>query len=515
MTPFQQFRLWLRDGPSAERVVAGAVAVLAAVLFAWGALPIDSGTRSTVSSSVVSGSAADRSAAPGPGTATTVAAATPAQPTAAAPSTGGSSPAPTRAATPAAPSSSGAACPAGSDQGVDDQKIRIAAVLPNIQGQAGNQLVGLPSYDDEVKFVKAAVADQNKRGGAACRQLDVTFYDANPIDAAGAQQRCLEIAAGKYFAVIDSVMGYIAGVANCLPQRQLPTFQTSYLLPSQIKDFYPYDFSLGGRWDSLLHDWAQALKEMGWFDPGKGFKKLGLLIDDCFPEVATLVFDELGKAGIAKPSIEVYDFGGSTCNGIPPANQYQQAVLNFERAGVTHVADVVAPTVQSNYFSRTAGAQRAKFAYTTPDRGAITTFESSGFSPDPQNYDGAIAITQSQYGALKSGVAPSAATKRCNEAMAAAGMPSVEQSGVNFAGSACNFVWMIAAAISKAPVLKRTEVVTGLNRIGAFELSYPTAPVNFNRSGLTTGGHFWRAARYDGACGCFKLLSPTFRPNFP
>jgi hypothetical protein len=264
----------------------------------------------------------------------------------------------------------------------------------------------------------------------------------------------------------------------------------------------------------LLHDWILGIHQLGWFDPANGFKKLGVLLDDCFPEVNKLFYGELAGIGIKRSDVEEYDFGGSTCGAIPPANQYQQAVLNFRRAGVTNVADVVAPTSQSNYFSRVAAAQQAKFNYSIPDRGAITTFESSGFSPDANNFDGALLITGMQYGALKSGVPVSASTKRCNDAMAAAGQQSVEASGVNFAGVACNFVWMLTAAFSHAPSLTRANFVVGLNRSGVLDFSYPTGPAKFDKPGVVAGGQFWRPVRYDGKCPCFKVVDPVFKPNF-
>jgi hypothetical protein len=516
MTPFLQFRLWLRQGPGAERTAAALVALIVAGLFAWALVPIgdDHSDRGALGVNAMSPEGAPSQEDGGPGDASTTTALAGGV-TAPVGGTGSSGTTRTGSSTGQASTSATTTCPSGNDQGVDDKTIHIAVALPNIQGQAGNSLVGLPSYEDQIKFVQAAIDDQNKRhGGAACRSIEASYYDANPIDAAGAQQKCLDIVQSKPFAVIDSVFGYIAGVSNCLPQHQLPTASTSFLFPSQIKDYYPYVFSSNGQWDRLLHDWIRGIKQLGWFDSANGFKKLGVLLDDCFPEVNKLFYDELAGIGMKKSDVEEYNFGGSTCGAIPPANQYQQAVLNFTRAGVTNVADVVAPTSQSNYFSRVAAAQRAKFNYSLPDRGAITTFESAGFSPDADNFDGALLITPMQYGALKSGIPVSASTKRCNDAMAAAGMPSVEQSGVNFAGVACNFVWMMAAAFSHAPSLTRTNFIVGLNRSGAIDFSYPTGPAKFDKAGVVAGGQFWRPVRYDGKCPCFKVADPAFKPNF-
>jgi hypothetical protein len=73
---------------------------------------------------------------------------------------------------------------------------------------------------------------------------------------------------------------------------------------------------------------------------------------------------------------------------------------------------------------------------------------------------------------------------------------------------------MLSGAFSHAPSLTRANFVTGLNRSGALDFSYPTGPAKFDRPGVVAGGQFWRPVRYDGKCPCFKVIDPVFKPNF-
>src|SRR6266576_1604519 len=71
MTPFQEFRLWARRGPTSERVSAGMAAVVVVALLAWLLALVGTGSPSHVASGAVAARRAQTAAGSNPGAAQT------------------------------------------------------------------------------------------------------------------------------------------------------------------------------------------------------------------------------------------------------------------------------------------------------------------------------------------------------------------------------------------------------------------------------------------------------------
>jgi hypothetical protein len=69
------------------------------------------------------------------------------------------------------------------------------------------------------------------------------FFSVNPLDAAGAQQQCLAIAASKPFMVLDVGALSAVNASNCVPTAKVP-FASQYLTPDQLSKYYPYYLQL-------------------------------------------------------------------------------------------------------------------------------------------------------------------------------------------------------------------------------------------------------------------------------
>lgn len=539
MTPFLQVRLWVRKAPMAERIgVASAVltvvALLALALVAGGApggVVAGTGTGPTGGGGARTGPAASapgrvgQLSRAGPstgvgasgGVATGQAPAGSGVPAASGGSgssgaAGGSVAAGTGAHGSASPSPSGSppcTVPAASGQGVTASEIRLAVVIPDIEGQAGNELFGVPPPQTVQAMYQTAIDDANRNGGVDCRKLMPTYYFPNPLDQSQEHSQCLQAVQGNPFAALDTGFSYSAPVKDCMAQAKIPDFSSAPLFSSEAHQYFPYAFSFWGVWDRLMRDYVLGSRQRGWFH---GMKKVGVLEEDCFPELNSELLANLAAVGIGGSQLTTYDFGCPS--GLAPPNEVEQAVLQFKTGGVTHVMDAES-IGNENYFSKYAQQQGYRPKYTLPDGGAVSTYESPDFAPDPTNYNGALSITPSQYGAENTpGVATSAATQHCDRIMAAAGLPSAEKSPDAFSGVTCDIVSMFVAAAAHASSLTRTALVTGLDTSGSLDLSFPGGPGQFNQPGVVTGGQFWRTLAYDGSCPCFKVVDATFRPNF-
>jgi len=126
----------------------------------------------------------------------------------------------------AVPAASGAKnCPPGTDQGVTKDKVTVAITIINISGGAlTNETVGVAPADQQKKQWELMKDNINKTGGVACRKLALDYFDVNPIDPAAAQQKCLDIAASKPFAAMDTGSLTAVGAADCIPAQKIPLF---------------------------------------------------------------------------------------------------------------------------------------------------------------------------------------------------------------------------------------------------------------------------------------------------
>ena len=140
----------------------------------------------------------------------------------------------------------------------------------------------MPSAQTQEKYWNLVANNINKNGGAGCRKLVLSFYDVNPIDAAAAQQTCLQIAASHPYIVLDVGALSDVGASACIPQAKIP-FVSQYLTPAELTKYYPYNLSLVDVPTDTIRTSVLALAKLGYYSAAKGFKKLGVLYLTCNP----------------------------------------------------------------------------------------------------------------------------------------------------------------------------------------------------------------------------------------
>ena len=391
------------------------------------------------------------------------------------------------------------------------KQIRIDVTLANLAGQAGNSLVGIPSADVQQKMFEAAIAQLNKEGGIRCRTVVPKFYRANPLDQSSLEAICLDIVADKPFALLDTGLSSPVGSPaprDCPAAHGIPTFDSASLGQAEVDKFAPYLFSYYPAAEKTVHNSMLAAHQLGWFN---GAKVVGLLEQQCNPNLNTIALRDLTKLGYTGSKIKTFDFGCP--NGIPAPQDVANAVLRFKSAGVTHVLDDAG--VYESYFSKDAQQQRYFPKYSVGDQGTIALWDNPNFGPDPTNYDGGLAITGSRYAEENTpGAKVTPATAHCDRAMRAKGLPTTWDSPDGFSGVACSELEMLVAASRHAPQLRRNQLAGSLQSLGTVDLPFPSGPAAFGTQRGQIGGGFWRAATFHKSCKCFQVSRVAFTPDF-
>ena len=189
------------------------------------------------------------------------------------------------AATRSLSASSSSGCVKGTAQGVTSSTVTLAVTEVAISGGAlTNATIGVPSTQVQENDWNTVAQSINKSGGAGCRKLVLKFYPVNPIDAAGAQQSCLTIAASKPFMVLDVGALSAVNASNCIPTAKV-AYASQYLTPDQLTKYYPYYLQLLGVPATDIRNSVLGFNQLGYFKASKGFKKLGVLYATCNPSL--------------------------------------------------------------------------------------------------------------------------------------------------------------------------------------------------------------------------------------
>ena len=521
MAPFHELRRWLRGASPAERGGTLVAATIVLGLLGWTVVPAAQPGPGTgiVSSPAAPAGTTVPGAAPATSSNPNVVAGGQSQPAVIAPAGGaGSDPANVNAPStdgaaataPTVTSPDGCVSPPGDAPGVTDSTIKIAIIEVGIFGPAGNRAFAEPSPQEQHDWYQAVVDDINASGGIACRKVAPTYYSANPADQNDLQAKCLDIAASDVFAVIDIGAYGPFPQKDCYAQHHIPFF-TGYIMTAQEQQkFYPYLFA-SETFETLYRNTVFALRDRGFFSAANGFRKLGFVYQSCFPYLIQDVRAWLREAGVPDSKIVTYDVGCPAATPSPAAEE--QAVLGFQRAGVTHVttADFVGGL---QGFSTAAQQQHFHPKYGIPDDYFIPISYGTQH-PDYKNLDHAIAITANRSGEEHtSGLHPTAPTARCNAILARHHYPPVYKQPSGLGGMICSELWLFKAAVEHAPVLAREALAAGFQSAQSVPLAYPEGPNSLAAPHNTVWMNYWRVDEFYTSCKCWRVIDRTFHPSY-
>lgn len=541
MSPFLQFRLWLRSAPVAERLLAVTAASVLVTLIAWALVPAGHSSPTTTS---FAGGGPVAGAAPAAGSSATTPVA--AGSTAGRTQAGGGGSAALAVGSPAAGSATGtvqiggpvAVGAGGSDRATgitssspgatagttavsctsaeQDQTLKLGLPILDIAGPAVNSAFNIPSPTEQQGDWTAILDALNAAGGVDCHPLTADFQSVNPADNTTMETACLQYVQDKVFAVL----GYLSANATpgtggdlCVVQHHIPDFHPQAVPADEAAQYYPYMFGME-RTDVLFENFVQGAKRVGQFSASAGFTKLGVVYTDCQTSLEQNFIADLAQAGIQGASLDTFDLGCPS--GYASPSTLAQAVLQFKADHVSTVTFEEPGDPDLPDFTRVAASQLFTPHYLMPDDGLLLDTDHNTNGPDGANFNGAVAITPNQYGALNTvpAVPVSPATATCDHALTAKGLPDTEHSDGGVAGVDCDLAWMFVAAADHAPILAQDELATGLERAGSVPFSYPGGPNLFNTNDSTTGGQYWRTVQYHSSCSCWEVTSSAFEPPF-
>ncbi len=240
----------------------------------------------------------------------------------------------------------------------------------------------------------------------------------------------------------------------------------------------------------VYRNWAFGSKQFNMFDPGHGFKKVGIFYRDCQPEVNQAMLSDLQAIGVPSGAIDRADLGCP--NAFASRSAIEQAVVKFKGDGVT-TATIDNDATDTQNITRTSQNHGFRPQWTVPDSGIVATTGNASFAPDPNNFNDALAITPNQYGADDTpGFKESPTDVRCDRIMTSRGEPGAWQSSDQFSGAVCDLTWTVVAAIDQAPDVAPDQLAAGLQRAGSVPFATPLGPDNFSAPGTT-----WEASSGD------------------
>ena len=390
--------------------------------------------------------------------------------------------------------------------------LTVAATIIDISGGSlSNSTVGVPSpqtQEDDWNLVAKRI---NEAGGAGGHKLSLEFFDVNPLDTVGEQQVCLNIVAAKPFIVVDSGVLTETGASACIPAHHVP-LAGSYLTEAELTKYAPYYLDDGDIPEDAITNGVRGLRALRWFSASKGFKKLGVVHQDCNPQLYSDERSALRAVGVANADVVGFDLGCPAGQSDSAASM-EQAVLAFKSAGVTDVTEV--DLVDFALFTQVAAQQGYKPQYVLTDPGFadVSSRETGTGLVNAANLNGAVNVVNTGYGEANTlGLIPSAATKKCDAIYKGGGQPTVYQQPDGYGGDVCNYLWLVQALVQHDPSVDAHGLRAEMHFIGTIPGSYPGGPIDFSAAPADAGYGIgdWRAIYFHASCVCFQVPDPTW-----
>jgi hypothetical protein len=406
-------------------------------------------------------------------------------------------------------------CPKGTAPGLSAAAVKVAITVVDINsGSLTNSTVGIPTVAEQEQYWSLVAKSVNKSGGAGCRKLQLSFTNVNPVDTADAEQSCLTIANSHPYFVLDSGALTEIGASDCIPEAK-EILISQFLTPDQLSKFYPYDIQPNDVPTDGLRNGILGLKQLGYFDAAKGFKKLGVLYDTCNPALIVAERSAIKQAQLPLSKVVEFNLGCPAGQAFTAASM-EQAVLTFKSDGVTDVTDAGAGEATASFTEEAALQHYAPIYVLTDDQVSLPS-ASALEAGSPANLKGAVNVTASGYGEAQTpGFKPSAGTKKCDAIYAVAGLPNVYKQLDGYGGAVCIDLWFVQALLNHATSVQPDKLPAAIHAIGSVLYPYPSGPIDYSAApkGSAYGVGYWRPEYYVESCKCWQVPNSTWHPPF-
>jgi hypothetical protein len=398
------------------------------------------------------------------------------------------------------------------DRGVSADSIKVGFA---IAGFAGATEAGIVTgvRTDVSDAIDALVAHANEQGGVLGRRIEAVKVSPDLAQSADQRQKCLELTeTNKVFAVIDSFAFFYETSNACITsEHQTLLISGNPGSAENVRRGFPYQVSLQKDHNRKMKDLVAAARAAGFFDPEKGFTRLGIFDEACFPSMYDGPEDGLehylSEAGITAWTefrVGCADVAGAQRGGA-------EAVLRFQQDDVSHVLLIARPPFIEGYLDA-AGRARYYPEYFTGDYFNLVLGALSD-DYEPEGFDGALAVTSTHAGEGTAGKPLPPLAERCSKIFTDHGVaPVVAEPPDDIADDIevlelCeSFLLFLQVATAAGPTLTRATWVEALATVG--DVRGATVDLaRFDRPGKVTGGDTMKLARWHRSCRCWKEAS--------
>lgn len=389
-----------------------------------------------------------------------------------------------------------------SDRGITADSVKIGFLVANLSGLDGAGFA-LNIREDTPQYAQALADEVNRTGGVNGRKVVVAVRKTDPTsqsDQAAACQAMINDA--KVFGVVD--VGSLADT---------PAFEC---IATQNKTPFVHNTIWGSDWlarsggmevgypaaiERISKTWTRDLAAMKWAGEGA---VVGILADNC---VATApIVDKVLKPDFERmPGVRKVVVAKHDCDLESVVSQPPTFVTQFRSEGVTHVA-MASNFVSGAVFTTTAENQLFRPKYTVSDWWQMTS-DSSSANYDPNQFDGAVAISSLGLMLPASGKAPYPGGDRCMKAAQHAGLEPLKYDGRNHElWAMCDNFFLMLDGIRNAGVNPtRPAWAAAIQHLGRHP-SVLFGPSEF-RPGKVTGSDRVHTLRWRRDCKCFRSVS--------
>lgn len=502
MTFALAFRTWARRASVLERCTTACVLLVALAIATWAVVPDNHDqtvATAAVSTVPTTSSAPDTTATTSPSTTTSVLDqvlpdGAPNVPTTLRPST-------------TVPASTTTEARRASDRGITADTIKIGFTIVNAAG-LGNLGFSPGLRNDIPQVITALVDAANKRGGVNGRKIVADPVRVDPLNPSDQRAKCLQLIEDhQVFGIVD-VVGFVHKPAqSCVSiEHDTPFVHSNPLSTAFMKQGAPYDVSLTNDQNRMMFNWVQSAKALGYLDPAKGFKGLGLLVDECVPEAVdgpTGLRADLRAAGVPDSKVSEFRFPCDLTQGLLQASQ---AVLQHKQAGVNLVFPGTTYTTIQTYLANAKSQGFGPTYFASDYRGMPRDAQAKSFEPD--QFDRTRAMTILHSGAL------SAPAKACSKTLTDHGLPPITNYDTDTeALSLCEnldlFVRIAAAAGTNPTRLSWGNAVQTIGKVSPATIDTAT----FDRPGKVSGGDTLSIVEWRRQCTCW-VQTRGFQPAY-
>lgn len=511
MTTFAQLLRWMEGASRRERRTTAAAVVLLVALVTFALVPeqrvgpngLEAGGLPVAeydaapATTVVGDGGGVVPVVPGPGPGSVTTATTPAL-------AGGGGPTPTV---------DGTSPRNGTDEGVTAESIKVGFGI--VKWLAVNDLGLVTDMRTDVsEAVDALVAHVNERGGVLGRRIEPVKVSPDITSLDEQRQKCLELTeTEEVFAVVDSFAFWFEPSSACITaEHQTILLNGSPGSADNVRLGFPYAVSLYKDDNRKMKDLVAAAEAAGFFDPGRGFEKLGIFTDACAPSMLDAPADGL-HAHLRAAGVDDWSEFRLGCDEGGDSRDGQDVAVQFKEDGVTHVLVAAHPPAFKSYLDAAA----SNLFYPEYFVGDYFNVIVGGLVEDyePIGFDGALGVTQTYAGEGAVGRPLPPLAQTCSNILVDAGLPPISSAPPDDIGNELeilelceNFFLFLEVAALAGPELTREAWIEALPRVGEFE-GASVHLSRFDRPGKTTGGESVKLVQWEGraGCRCWKQLT--------